>query len=41
MVDEREIEQDNVLKLVKEFDVTFDTNNAGRINTDVTSIIKD
>ena len=41
MVDEKEIEQDNILKLVKEFDVTFDTDNAGKINTDVTSIIKD
>lgn len=41
MVENKEIEQDNILKLVKEFDVTFDTAVAGKVNTDVTSIIKD
>lgn len=33
-------EEKNILELVKEFDVTFNTSVAGKINTDVTSIIK-
>lgn len=33
-------EQDSVSELVKEFDVTFDTDVAGKINTDMTSLIK-
>lgn len=37
MEDEKE---KNILELVKEFDVTFNTSVAGKINTDVTSIIK-
>ena len=33
-------ERDNVLELVREFDVTFDTKVASKINLDMTSLIK-
>lgn len=35
------LERNHILELVKEFDVTFNTDVAEHINSDVTSIIKD
>lgn len=40
MVDNKEIKQEYILELVKEFDVTFDTSVAGKINIETTSMIK-
>lgn len=36
MVDNKEVKQEHILELVKEFDVTFNTSVARKINTDVT-----
>ena len=40
MVEDKKINQDHILDLVKEFDVTFDTSVAGKVNSDAASIIK-
>lgn len=41
MVDEKKIKQEHIFELVKEFDVTFNTDVVRKINPDVTSIIRD
>lgn len=40
MVDNKEVKQEHILELVKEFDVTFDTSVAVKINTEISSMIK-
>lgn len=40
MVDNKGIKQEHILELAKEFDVTFDTAVAGKMNTATTSMIK-
>ena len=40
MVRDKKIKQEHILELAKEFDVTFDTAVAGKINTETTSMIK-
>lgn len=40
-VRDKKIKQEHILELAKEFDVTFDTEVAVKINTSTTSIIKD
>ena len=40
MVRDKKIKQEHILELAKEFDVTFDTAVAGKMNTATTSMIK-